>query len=140
MTLWLPTFAPRCCHGRFRCDGGALWQTCSGALVLKFGAVAGWINTRIILLLLFYVVLLPVGLVMKVFGADPLRRKTDPTVQSYRIVRPFLTKGPDVKSDVFSGQSHFMFLSLEIHRGVPNPFQSKTRKAFCLHNDCAKCL
>jgi hypothetical protein len=52
---------------------------------MQFGAVAGWVNTRIILLLLFYALVLPVGLVMKLLRHDPMRRKLDPSVDSYRI-------------------------------------------------------
>ena len=59
---------------------------------MKFGEVAGWINTRIILLILFYVVVFPVGLVMKLFGADPLHRKAEPEAQSYRVLREAVDK------------------------------------------------
>ena len=61
-------------------------------------------------------------------------------VQSYRLVRPHLEKGPDVLSDVFVGKPKFLFLSLEIHGGVPEPFKSKKRRAFCLKNGCNECL
>lgn len=54
---------------------------------MKFGEVAGWINTRIILFILFYLVVFPVGLVMKLFGADPLHRKAEASAQSYRVER-----------------------------------------------------
>ncbi len=54
---------------------------------MKFGDVAGWVNTRIILFLLFFVVVFPVGLVMKIFGFDPLHRKAEPDAESYRVVR-----------------------------------------------------
>ncbi len=53
---------------------------------LKFGMIAGWINTRIILFLLFYVVITPTALMMRIFGADPLRKRFEPDVDSYRIV------------------------------------------------------
>ena len=52
---------------------------------LKFGAIAGWINTRIILVLLFYGMFTPIGLVMRMFGADPLRKRFEPDSDSYRI-------------------------------------------------------
>ncbi len=48
--------------------------------------IAGWINTRIILFLLFYVVITPTALMMRIFGADPLRKRLEPDVDSYRIV------------------------------------------------------
>jgi Saxitoxin biosynthesis operon protein SxtJ len=52
---------------------------------LKFGHIAGWINTRIILLLLFYLVFFPVGLVMKLVAKDPMRRKKEETI-TYRVI------------------------------------------------------
>lgn len=52
---------------------------------MKFGAVAGWINTRIILAVLFYVILTPVGLLMRLFGKDPMARSFDGECESYRV-------------------------------------------------------
>jgi len=51
---------------------------------MKFGAVAGFINTKIIMAILYYLVVVPIGLVMRVFGHDPMRRKLG-GVSSYRI-------------------------------------------------------
>jgi hypothetical protein len=50
---------------------------------MKIGAVVGWINTRLILLLLFYCLILPIGIVMRLFGKDSMRRKGG--AASYRI-------------------------------------------------------
>ncbi len=52
---------------------------------LKFGHVAGWINTRIILGITFYLVFLPAGLIMRLVGKDPMMRKLDGNSESYRI-------------------------------------------------------
>jgi Saxitoxin biosynthesis operon protein SxtJ len=52
---------------------------------MKFGAVAGWINTRIILMILFYVILTPTGLLMRLFGKDPMTREFDEECESYRV-------------------------------------------------------
>lgn len=41
---------------------------------MAVGGVLGWINTRILLAAMFYVVMLPVGLVMRLAGRDPMRR------------------------------------------------------------------
>ena len=54
-------------------------------LWLRFGHVAGWINTRIILAIMFYGMFLPAGLVMRLFGKDPMARKLDRNAMSYRI-------------------------------------------------------
>ena len=51
------------------------------------GHVMGWVNTRIILGVLFYGVVTPMGLVMKVTGRDPMRRGYDPDAQTYRVIR-----------------------------------------------------
>ena len=51
---------------------------------IKFGYVLGWINSRIILTLLFFVVLLPISLLMKITGYDPLKRKGRKANLSYR--------------------------------------------------------
>ena len=49
------------------------------------GHAIGWVNTRIILGLLFFVMVFPMGLVMRLFGNDPMRRKLDKTLSSYRV-------------------------------------------------------
>ncbi len=52
---------------------------------IKFGEIAGWINTRIILAFLFYIILTPFGLVIRLFGGDLLKRKLDNNSESYRV-------------------------------------------------------
>jgi Saxitoxin biosynthesis operon protein SxtJ len=51
---------------------------------MKIGHGLGWVNSRIILGILFYVVILPMGLVMRLFGSDPMARKKDDSASSYR--------------------------------------------------------
>ena len=51
------------------------------------GPVMGWVNTRIILGLLFYGMVTPMGLVMKLTGRDPMRREFEPDAQTYRVIR-----------------------------------------------------
>ncbi len=53
---------------------------------MMFGLVMGWINTRIILGIVFYLVFMPFGLVMKVFGKDLLSRRLDRQASTYRVV------------------------------------------------------
>ncbi len=55
---------------------------------MAFGAVAGWINTRLILGLLFFLMVLPIGLLMRLLRGDPLRRRLQPEVESYRVDQP----------------------------------------------------
>ena len=52
---------------------------------MKFGHLMNWINTRLILGLLFYGIFLPTGGVMRLFGKDPMHRKLDKTLGSYRV-------------------------------------------------------
>ncbi len=54
---------------------------------MVFADVAGWINTRIIMFLLFYFLILPIGFIMRLFGYDPMQRKIDKQLESYRNVR-----------------------------------------------------
>jgi Saxitoxin biosynthesis operon protein SxtJ len=51
---------------------------------MRFALVLGWINTRIILGLIFYLIFLPFGIVMRMFN-DPMRRKFDQAAESYRV-------------------------------------------------------
>lgn len=50
---------------------------------MKFANVLGWINTRIILGLIFYTLFMPVGFVVRAVS-DPMRRKQDNESDSYR--------------------------------------------------------
>ena len=54
---------------------------------MKVGHVLGWINTRIILGALFYGLITPMGVVMRLFGWDAMRRVLVRDVESYRVVR-----------------------------------------------------
>ena len=57
---------------------------------MKFGAVAGHVNTRIILGLAFYLVVLPVGLARRVFAGDAMKRerRAGPTYRTPSVRRP----------------------------------------------------
>ena len=43
---------------------------------MKLGHILGWLNSRIILGLVFLIVLLSVALIMRFFGHDPLKKKS----------------------------------------------------------------
>lgn len=51
---------------------------------MKFAEVLGWVNTRIILSVVFFLMFFPIGVVMRLFN-DPMRRKLDDTAVSYRV-------------------------------------------------------
>jgi hypothetical protein len=54
---------------------------------MAFGHVMGWINTRIILGAIFYVIVTPIGILRSWMGKDPMGRKLRPDLDTYRIVR-----------------------------------------------------
>ncbi|MGH7907616.1 MAG: SxtJ family membrane protein [Candidatus Binataceae bacterium] len=54
-----------------------LWQ--------KLGFALGWINSKIVLTILFYAVLLPTGIIMRALGRDPMARQLDRNLDSYRV-------------------------------------------------------
>ncbi|MDM8559739.1 SxtJ family membrane protein [Candidatus Parabeggiatoa sp. HSG14] len=43
----------------------------------------GWINTRLLLAIVFYLMIVPIGLVMRLFGKSPIKDKL-PQSESYR--------------------------------------------------------
>ena len=83
-------------------DGGARWPWIGAAVFavtglifpmalkpiyfiwMKIGHVLGWINTRIILGLVFFVLFAPLALMFRLFGRDPMQRKLEDDSPSYR--------------------------------------------------------
>ena len=55
-------------------------------LWMKLAEVLAWINTRILLGVVFYLVVTPIGLIMRLSGRDPMRRQREPNGE-YRIPR-----------------------------------------------------
>ncbi len=54
---------------------------------MKIGHVLGAINTKIILGIIYYGLITPMGLVMRLMGKDPLHRTLAKEVTTYRVVR-----------------------------------------------------
>ncbi len=54
-------------------------------LWMKIGHVLGWINTRIILAVLFFGILTPIGVILRLLNKDPLFKKIEPNAVSYRV-------------------------------------------------------
>src|SRR5437870_10306096 len=54
---------------------------------MMLGHILGWINTRIILGLVFYVLVTPTGFVRRLLGKDPMGRQISPELDSYRVIR-----------------------------------------------------
>ena len=54
-------------------------------LWMKLGHALGWLNTRIILGLTFLVLFVPVALLFRLLGRDPMARRFDRAATTYRI-------------------------------------------------------
>lgn len=52
---------------------------------MRFASIAQWVNTRIIMVVLFYAIILPIGLLLRLFGKDPMRREMQQEASSYRV-------------------------------------------------------
>ena len=59
---------------------------------MKIGHILGWINTRIILGVVFYFLIFPIGLLLTLFGKDSMQRKLDVREESYRVNKEKRTK------------------------------------------------
>lgn len=51
----------------------------------------GWVNSRLILTIMFYFIILPIGLLMRLFGKNPLQTQS-PLANSYR--KPSQSRSP----------------------------------------------
>ncbi len=51
---------------------------------MQIGLMLGWINSRLILGIVFFLVLTPMGLVMKLLKRDTMNRQFEPQTVSYR--------------------------------------------------------
>lgn len=43
----------------------------------------GWVVTHVVMALIFYVVVTPLGVIMRLCGRDPMERRFDPSTKSY---------------------------------------------------------
>ncbi len=50
---------------------------------MKFAFLLGWFNTRLLLGIFFYLIITPIGLLMRLFGKDFLDEKIDKSAKSY---------------------------------------------------------
>lgn len=89
----------------FRSESPRLWALVLGGLLIALGALVprslkqvhyGWmkighvlgaINTKIILGIIYYLLITPMGIVMRLMGKDPMHRAVRENVDTYRIVR-----------------------------------------------------
>jgi hypothetical protein len=52
---------------------------------MKIGLYVGWLESRIVLSIVFFIILTPMALIMKLFNRDTMARKFDFQVESYRV-------------------------------------------------------
>ncbi len=52
---------------------------------MRVGMALGWINTRVILCIFFYFIVMPIGLLMRLSGRDTMARKFDEQLETYRV-------------------------------------------------------
>lgn len=52
---------------------------------MQLGHALGWVNTRILLTIIFYGLILPMGLVLRLIRKDPLSLRMDPLAKTYKI-------------------------------------------------------
>ena len=89
----------------FRSESPRWWAMAIGSLLIVLGAAApqslklvhgGWmkvghilgsINTRIILGIIYYLLITPMGVIMRLMGKDPMHRVLMQDADTYRIVR-----------------------------------------------------
>ncbi len=89
----------------FRAESPRFWAMAIGSLLIVLGAIApqslkqvhggwmkvghilGFINTRIILGIIYYLLITPMGIVMRLMGKDSMRRAVGENVDTYRVVR-----------------------------------------------------
>jgi len=50
---------------------------------MRFAHILGWVNTRLLLVVIFYVIFSPIGLLMRLFSIDLLDRKIDKQKTTY---------------------------------------------------------
>ena len=58
---------------------------------MKFALILGWVNSRILLSLIFFLLFTPIGLIMRLFGRDALNRRMSGESDSYWVKREPIT-------------------------------------------------
>lgn len=53
---------------------------------LKISDVLGWVNTRLVMGIMFFLLIAPIGILMRLFGKDTLDNKLSEEETSYRVI------------------------------------------------------
>ena len=62
---------------------------------MALAVVLGFIMTRVILSVVYYLVMTPIGLALRLFGKDPMHRRIDPDAASYWIEKSYDDESPE---------------------------------------------
>jgi hypothetical protein len=54
---------------------------------MSVGEALGWVNSRIILGIVYYVLIIPIGVIRRITGSDPMRRNFESHASTYKIAR-----------------------------------------------------
>jgi len=54
---------------------------------MTVGEGLGWLNSRILLSVVYYMLIVPLGVIRRWAGNDPMRRKFEPSAATYKISR-----------------------------------------------------
>jgi len=54
---------------------------------MAVGEALGWVNSRIILGIVYYVLIIPIGVIRRITGSDPMRRNFESHASTYKIAR-----------------------------------------------------
>jgi hypothetical protein len=80
---------------------GPGWLTRVNRLWLRFGLLLNRIVSPLVLALLFYTTVTPTGLILRLFGKDPLHLKREPQATSYWIERTPPGPAPETMTQQF---------------------------------------
>jgi len=72
--------------------------------MLKLSGYMGWVNTRILLIIVYYLVFTPIALVFKLIGKDPLARRFDREAPTYWKQRDRVSAGGPAKGETRRGK------------------------------------
>jgi len=61
---------------------------------MTLAILMGWVMTRVLMTVLFYLAITPIGLILRLTGKDLLDEKLEPGRKSYWKIRPELTRVP----------------------------------------------
>lgn len=62
---------------------------------MKLALVLSWVMTRVVLTLTFFLMIMPIGLLMRLLGRDPIERRKDPAATTYWV--PVEPDGPGTR-------------------------------------------